>query len=410
MLAQALDGEQRLAGRSRRRRSSTSRKSHAEAFVVGQRHAGAHRWTAVASHTSARSATAEIARGAIVAAVGSGHVARPSPPNAPHPPLGDPWSAQAFGLALAGTLALESVVAATRAATRADTWLERAPRAAVDRRWREARPRTLLERRLVDGRVGLSVQADDDVGFRVWAPRHGCYLVAPDGRTRRRRAAGRAARGAGSASCSPRSCRWPRCCEAWTCSTPARSRSRGRAIAFLGGSGAGKTTLASRIVARGARLVTDDVLAVEVTGATVRAHRGGAVARIDPRELRGADALRAPRPSGRCGCAARSGTSRPPSPRRGFRSPSPTTWSAPPTGAASGSSPVRPYDPALLLGSAFLSYLTAPERLRRQLESCAAIARSAPLYQVRAGAGATSADVADAVLRHAEIALGERAP
>jgi hypothetical protein len=71
--------------------------------------------------------------------------------------------------------------------------------------------------------------------------------------------------------------------------------------------------------------------------------------------------------------------------------------------------PVQPYDPALLLGNAFLAYLTAADRLRRHFESCAAIARATPLYQVHAGAGATSADVADAVLRHAERALGERA-
>ena len=381
--------------------------SHAEAFVVSQRHAGAHRWAAVASHTSG-GGNRDTCTWRYLRAVRSGHVAGPSPPNAPHPPLSDPWAAQAFGLTLAGTLALESVVAATQAPTRADTWLERAPRATVDREWRRARPRTLLERRLVDGRVGLSVQADDDVGFRVWAPRHGCYLVAPDGR-----------RVLGAPPAGP-AWRWERLVLAQVLPLAAVLRGMdvfhasavalaGRAIAFLGGSGAGKTTLASRIVARGARLVTDDVLAIEATATTIRAHRGGTVARIDPRELR---ALTPPSaaPSGRCGCAARSGTSRPRSPRRGFRSPSPTTWSAPPTGAASGSSPCAPTTPALLLGSAFLSYFTAPERLRRQLESCAAIARGAPLYQVRAGAGATSANVADAVLRHAEVALGERAP
>ena len=37
----------------------------------------------------------------------------------------------------------------------------------------------------------------------------------------------------------------------------------GRAVAFMGRSGVGKTTLAGRIVAHGARLMTDDVLAVD---------------------------------------------------------------------------------------------------------------------------------------------------
>ena len=70
---------------------------------------------------------------------------------------------------------------------------------------------------------------------------------------------------------------------------------------------------------------------------------------------------------------------------------------------------IRPYDPALLLGNAFLAYFSAPERLRHQLDCYAAVARGTPLYQVRIGPGATSADVADAVLSHAELALGERA-
>jgi hypothetical protein len=341
-------------------------------------------------------------------AVRSGHVAGPSPPNAPHPPLSDPWAAQAFGLTLAGTLALESVVAATHAPTRADTWLERAPRPAVDREWRRARPRTLLERRLVDGRVGLSVQADDDVGFRVWAPRHGCYLVAPDGR-----------RVLGAPPAGP-AWRWERLVLAQVLPLAAVLRGMdvfhasavalaGRAIAFLGGSGAGKTTLASRIVARGARLVTDDVLAIEATATTIRAHRGGAVARIDPRELR------ALTPSERhtLGAVRVRGEKWHLAPALSpARLPLALTYHLVrlPDERGVRIVPVRPYDPALLLGSAFLSYFTAPERLRRQLESCAAIARSTPLYQVRAGAGATSANVADAVLRHAEVALGERAP
>lgn len=66
---------------------------------------------------------------------------------------------------------------------------------------------------------------------------------------------------------------------------------------------------------------------------------------------------------------------------------------------------VRPYDPALLLGSAFLSYLVDPERLGRQLDVCAAIADTTPLYQVRIGRGSTSADVSDAVLAHASSAM-----
>jgi hypothetical protein len=294
-----------------------------------------------------------------------------------------------------------------RTGARTDTWLERASRADVDRQWRQARPRTLLERRLVDGRVGLSVQADDDIGFRVWAPRHGCYLVAPDG-----------GRVVGAPPAGP-AWRWERLVLAQVLPLAAVLQGMevfhasavalaGRGIAFLGGSGAGKTTLAIRIVARGAQLVTDDVLAIEVTGATVRAHRGGTVARIDPRELRTLTPAER-RALGAVRVRGEKWHLTPPLAPARLQLALTYHLVRPAGGRGVQIVPVRPYDPALLLGSAFLSYFTAPERLRRQLESCAAIARSTPLYQVRTGAGATSADVADAVLRHAEIALDERA-
>ena len=337
--------------------------------------------------------------------MGSGHVARPSPPNAHHPPLGDSWSGRAFGLTLGG-LALEGVVAAP-ATAQPDTWLVRTPRAEVDRRWRAARPRVLLDRRLVDGSVGLSVACDDEIGFRVWAPRHGCYLVSPDGRRVL------AAPPAGPAW------RWERLVLAQVLPLAAALRGfellhasavavAGRAVAFLGGSGAGKTTLAGRIAARGAALVSDDVLALETVGLDVRAHRGSTVARIDPRELRALTPAerRALGPvlvrGEKCHVAPA------PSPDR---LPLGLTYHLVRQADCAGVQivPVRPYDPALLLGSAFLTYLTTGERLRRQLDCYAAVARTTPLHQVRAGPGATSGDVAAAVLRHAELALGDRA-
>jgi hypothetical protein len=338
--------------------------------------------------------------------VGSGHVARPLPPNAPHPPLGASWSGRAFGLTLAGTPALDGVVA-SRAVSRPDTRLERVARREVDRRWREARPRILLERRLADASVGLSVQCDDDVGFRVWAPRHGCYLVSPDGR---------------HVACAPPAgpaWRWERLVLAQVLPLAAVLRGfdvlhasavalGGQAVAFLGASGTGKTTLASRIVARGAPLVTDDVLAIEVTGDGVRAHRGGTVARVDPAELRALT----PDERRRLGpVRVRSEKCHVTPALAPARLPLGLTYHLVRPADAPGVQivPVRPYDPALLLGSAFLSYFTAPERLRRQLDCYAAIARTTPLFQVRAGPDATSGDVADAVLRHAELALRRRA-
>jgi hypothetical protein len=319
---------------------------------------------------------------------------------------GDRWSGRAFGLALAGSLALESVVS-TRPSRRPDTWVELASRAAVDRLWRKADPRTLLERRLVDGRVGLSVDRDHEIGFRVWAPRHGCYLVSPDGR----RVV--AAPPAGAAW------RWERLVLAQVLPLAAVLRGKeilhasavalaGRAVAFLGGSGVGKTTLAGRIVAHGAHLVTDDVLAIDVVGKVVRAHRGGAVVRIDPQELRAMtpgerDAIGPVRTHAEKWHVAPALSP--------AQLPLGLTYHLVRPAAVGGVEivAVRPYDPALLLGSAFLTYLTDPSRLQRQLEVCSAIAESTPLYQVLAGARASAAQIAEAVRTHAEGALDERA-
>ena len=315
------------------------------------------------------------------------------------------WSGRAFGLVLSGNLPLEGVVP-VRATRRPDTRLERASRTDVDRRWRAARPETLLERRLVDGRIGLSVQRDDELGFRVWAPRHGCYLVSPDG--------GRivAAPPAGPAW------RWERLVLAQVLPLAAVLRGMdvlhasavalaGRAVAFLGPSNAGKTTLASRIVARGAQLVTDDVLAVDLAGAAVNAHRGGAVARLDPAELRSLT----PRERRALGPVRARGDKWHVTPALApERVPLGLTYHLVRPAAATGVEivAVRPYDPALLLGSAFLPYLSDPERLRRQLDVCAAVAASTPLYQLRVPDRTASADVAEAVLRHAEALVAGR--
>jgi hypothetical protein len=318
---------------------------------------------------------------------------------------GDGWYGRAFGLVLAGTLPLEGV-GPTRPQRRADTWLERISRTAVDRRWRVAHPQTLLERRLIDGSVGLSVERDEEIGFRVWAPRHGCYLVAPDGR-----------RIAAAPPAGP-AWRWERLVLAQVLPLAAALRGMhvlhasavalgGHAVAFMGRAGAGKTTLAGRLVAHGAQLVTDDVLAVDESRATVRAHRGGSVVRIDPRELQAmaSDERRL------LGAVHGRGEKWHVAPALApARLPLSLTYHLVRPTAVEGAQIVEvdPYDPALLLGNAFLPYLTDPERLRRQLEISAAIANTTPLYQVCVGPRTASGDVADAVLRHARSVLDER--
>ena len=311
----------------------------------------------------------------------------------------------AFGLAVGGASAPRQPRRGARRQGRRTRRIERAPRAALDARWRAARPRRLLERHIAGGRVGLTVQYDDADGYRVWAPRHGVWIVAADGR-----------RVTGAPPSGPR-WRWERLVLAQALPLASILQGMevlhasavcldGRAVAFLGRSGAGKTTLATRLLARGARLLTDDVLALTADGTTVWAHRGGAVARIDAETVRGMT------PAERVALGQVEA--------RGAK------WHVrPPTGPArvrlgalyvlSGEAgdtagagvtvrPVDPVEPGLLLGSAFLPYLAGPERLRRQLDVAAAIAATVPLFAVAAARSAGPAAAADAVAEHARRA------
>ena len=328
----------------------------------------------------------------------SGNEVRPSPPA----DAGGSWSAVAFGLAVHGPLRLDSLVAAP-ATGPPDTRVERASRAALDARWRAARPRPLLERRVAGGGIGLTVQHDAAAGYRVWAPRHGAWVVAPDGRTV-----------TGAAPSGPR-WRWERLVLAQALPLASVLQGMevlhasavsldGRAVAFLGRSGAGKTTLATRLLARGARLLTDDVLAVTTDGATVWGHRGGAVARIDVEAVRGMTA--AERAAlGRVEARGAKWHVRPPTGPE--RVPLGALYVLSGEGGGTGVTvrPVDPVDPGLLLGSAFLPYLAGPDRLRRQLDMAAAIAAGVPLFAIDGARSAGPAAAADAVAEHARSSV-----
>jgi hypothetical protein len=342
-----------------------------------------------------------VPRAAAVAIVGlmvSGSPVRAVPPAGRE----EAWSATAFGLALSGSLVLDSLTADAAGEGR-PVRLEQTSRAVVDDRWRAARPRVLLRREVAGGGVGLTVEQDTRSGYRVWAPRHGAWLVAPDGRTV-----------TGAPPAAPR-WRWERLVLAQA--LPLASVLRGlevlhasavaldgRAIAFLGPSGAGKTTLAMHLLARGARLVTDDVLAVTAAGGSVTAHRGGAVARIDAGAVRAMSAGERAA-LGRVEARGAKWHVRPP---RGPRAVAlGALYVVVPAPAAAGLviERVRPLDPGLLLGSAFLPYLDAPERLRRQLDVVAALAADVPLFRLHAPWEAGPRAAADAVAEHARSVL-----
>lgn len=172
---------------------------------------------------------------------------------------------------------------------------------------------------------------------------------------------------------------------------------RRRAVIFAGHSGSGKTTLALRLLGAGARLLADDVVALEPAERGLVAHPGVGIANIADDVL--------PLLAGRGHRVGRSdkhhvALERPDAPV--------------PVGAliflsrgGAGSEvelePVPAPGPRELLAATFVFHVSAPERLISQLDICARLARSVPVWRLRCPAGVGGAAVAEAVLSHMEL-------
>jgi hypothetical protein len=170
----------------------------------------------------------------------------------------------------------------------------------------------------------------------------------------------------------------------------------GEAIAITGPSQAGKSTLAAEWLGRGAPLVADDVVALDVDGRKPRVHPGPGILslRADAPALRGD--LQALGPV--LGID-----------EHGARLVVTREREALPLGAlvflertAGGAPRVRrvaePH-PQLLLSATFNLAVRTPDRLVRLLDVCEAIASSVAVLQVGVPPGAAPADVADAIER-----------
>jgi len=137
----------------------------------------------------------------------------------------------------------------------------------------------------------------------------------------------------------------------------------GGAAAFVGGSGAGKTSLASRLVARGADFVTDDVLALERGPDAPLAHPGPAFMAV-PNEDRSLICVASDRLGRAVGASDKihvsPGTVARELPLRALYFIEP--------GASFQIDRFHEVDARRVLGTAFAPYLMTAERLRRHLE------------------------------------------
>ena len=292
-----------------------------------------------------------------------------------------------FGVDLVGSFAVPHIAPPRASGTARPTLVEPATAHEIDDRWRTTGVESLVDRRHPDGRPFMLIDQHESLGFRVWAPRHGRYEVSTDGRRVR-------------CAVPSGTDRWERLFFAQTLPLAAGLQRielfhasaialDGRAVAFVAPSGSGKSSVAAHLLARGAELVTDDVLALESIGESVVAHPGANVLRLDDAELR-----RIPGSVGtisgeadkiHLSCRLVSGPL-----------PLSAIYYLERTSAVSSLTVEHPEDsePNLLLGSSFISYIRTPQFLADHLELCAHAARTVPTFRLRVPNATDAAGVA----------------
>jgi hypothetical protein len=270
--------------------------------------------------------------------------------------------------------------------------------------WRESRALELMARPGRPGRPGLRIERAEGGEYRVWAPGHGRHLISADGTVIR------------SAVPHPPDRRWLRLFLAQPLPLAAALQGLelfhasavqvGEAVlSFIASSGTGKTSLAAQLVGRGARFVTDDILALEIVDGAVVAYPGPRWLCLDEEESRSMTAAE------RLALGPILGKSD-------------KLHFAPPTAGAPARvasifylrrdhdvsklefSEIDVLEPSRLFSSLFLSYLDDPGVMVRTLDFCARFGRLVRGIEVRVPADIGSRALADEVLAFASRELG----
>jgi hypothetical protein len=225
----------------------------------------------------------------------------------------------------------------------------------------------------MDGNVLFRIEAHPQAGYLVSGPKHGAHLLSPDGRRLRCAPLGSPAHA------------WQRLLisqvlpfaallhglEVFHASAVAR---HGQALAILGTSGAGKTSVTLELCRLGADFLADDVVALEIGDGALLAHPGTQMAGLDHAEARRLQSAGTPRREPVLAVNERERLLR----MNGATEPVPLAamffLDRRPDGPASPH--FEPIENAQwLLSATFNFVLTKPERLRRLLEVCALAAR-----------------------------------
>jgi hypothetical protein len=306
------------------------------------------------------------------------------------------WRHYAFGLDLVSDVRVPQLGVAQGPRSGNHTRLTHLPPAG-SAGWRLPRDEILVDRRHGDGRLMIGVDHREELGYRIWSPQHGRYVVSEDGH-RIQAAVGRGA-----------VWKWQRLLFAQV--LPLAGALRGlevlhasavafddRVVAFSASSGTGKTSTALHLLARGASLVTDDVLAVSVTDEAVLAHPGAGVVSVAAAELSSLNH------GGRAGLGRVLG---------GYEklqvAVQPVDRPLPLTalyvlerGNGVATLEIEPAEDAadVLLATAFIPYLATPAYLTGHLDACARMSGRVETFHVRVPVGMGASRVADEVRDH----------
>jgi hypothetical protein len=255
--------------------------------------------------------------------------------------------------------------------------------------------RTVLERYRLEGDLGLGVYACDGGEYLIDAPGHGRYLVAGDGSFVRCAVEG-----------LPRE-NWQRALLAQVLPLAATLRGMellhasavnldGRAHAFSGRSGQGKSSIAAHLVSLGATALTDDVLALEPTPLGLGAHAGPRRANVFDAELQAIPVSR----RGRLGSpVARLDKVQLDLPVAAETAPLATLYLLQRRADVDEFEIQRLHAPDAmsLLGTAFVPYVSAAARLQNQLLVCAELASRTRICRLRIPVTMLASDVAGRV-------------
>jgi hypothetical protein len=263
--------------------------------------------------------------------------------------------------------------------------------------WRYPRGDILIDRRHADGRLMIGVDRSDELGYRIWSPQHGRYAVSQDGMRIR------AAVGTASAW------KWQRLLFAQV--LPLTAALRGfevmhasavafddRVVAFSASSGTGKTSTPLHMLSRGARFVTDDVLAVSVGDGEILAHPGAGVVSVASADVAGLNH------GGQAGLGrVLGGYHKLQVEVRPVDRPLPlAALYVLERGNGARTLDVTHEDHAadVLLATAFIPYLTTPGHLMGHLDACARMSAEIETFHVRVPDGMGAGRVADELRAH----------